>query len=91
MDNQRTWLGQCEGQLLGVSVVCQQPAAQRAACRPPHVQVVALLEASGHLTPAQLVEAAEATQEMLLDVHDAAYLAALDSSPCKVARVSRGR
>lgn len=51
------------------------------------MQVVAQLEAGGHLTSSQLVAAAEATQDMLLDVHDAAYLHRLDTSSAKVAQV----
>ncbi len=53
----------------------------------PVLQVVALLEAAGCFTQAQLVQAHEATHEMLLDVHEESYLKAINSSPTKVAWV----
>lgn len=46
-----------------------------------------MLEKTGHLRSSQLVEAREATHEMLLDVHDEAYLKKISSSSVKVATV----
>ncbi|GAB4819238.1 hypothetical protein N2152v2_006284 [Parachlorella kessleri] len=47
-------------------------------------QVLSLLEASGCLASSQVVQAREATHDMLLDVHDAAYLEAINTSSAKV-------
>ncbi len=52
------------------------------------LQVVTLLEAGGYLTSGQLVTAREAMHAMLLDVHDAAYLQAINTSSLKVAQAS---
>lgn len=76
------------------SAPCQPPALGCAGLERLHPfdskkfqRVLAILEEQGLLSAGQLVEAQEATHEILREVHEERYLKQLNTSPLKVATV----